>query len=89
MKEYAEKALSLNPGIAQGYKLYGLLEMGGGSLIEAYNYMKDACNADPNDTGIIMHSACLIGMYIGKPSYAEPLFKKLLNIIKVSFGVYF
>ncbi len=84
VKNYAEKALSLKPDIAQGYKLYGLLEMGRGSLIEGYKYMKDACNADPNDPSILMHTAGLIGMYLGKPSFAEPLLKKLLNIDPLS-----
>jgi non-specific serine/threonine protein kinase len=80
---YAEKALSLDPNLAQGYKLYGFLEMGRGSLVEGYKYMKKAYNTDPNDPGIIMHTAGFC-MYFGKPSLSEPLFKKLLDIDPLS-----
>ena len=83
VKEYAEKALSLEPDIAQGYKLYSLLEMGRGSLIEGYKYMIKAYNADSNDSGIIMHTAGFC-MYLGKPSLAEPFYKKLLDIDPLS-----
>jgi TolB-like protein len=83
VKEYAEKALSLEPDIAQGYKLYSLLEMGRGSLIEGYKYMIKAYGADPNDPGIIMHAAGYC-MYLGKPSLAEPFYKKLLDIDPLS-----
>jgi non-specific serine/threonine protein kinase len=83
VKEFAEKALSIEPDIAQGYKLYGLLEMGSGSLVEGYKYMKKAYDADPNDPGIIMHTAGFT-MYLGKPSLSVPLYKKLIDIDPLS-----
>jgi tetratricopeptide (TPR) repeat protein len=83
VEEYAEKALTLEPDLAQGYKLHGLLEMGRGSLIEGYKYMKNAYNSDPNDPGIVMHTAGFC-MYLGKPSPAELLYKKLLDIDPLS-----
>jgi TolB-like protein/tetratricopeptide (TPR) repeat protein len=84
VEEYAKKALSLEPDIAQGYKLYSLLEMGRGSLTEGYRYMKNACNADPNDPSILMHTAGFIGMYLGHPLHAEPLYRKVLDIDPLS-----
>ncbi len=83
VEELAKKALSIEPDIAQGYKLYGLLEMGRGSLVEGFKYMKKAYDSDPNDSGIIMHTAGFY-MYLGKPSFAEPLYKKLLEIDPLS-----
>jgi TolB-like protein len=83
VKEFAEKAISIEPDIAQGYKLYGLLEMGSGSLVEGYKYMKKAYDADPNDPGIIMHTAGFL-MYLGKPSLSAPLYKKLTDIDPLS-----
>jgi TolB-like protein/tetratricopeptide (TPR) repeat protein len=83
VKEFAEKALSIEPDIAQGYKLYGLLEMGSGSLVEGYKYMKKAYDADPNDPSIIMHTAGF-SMYLGKPSLSAPLYKKLIDIDPLS-----
>jgi TolB-like protein len=83
VEEYAKKALALEPDIAQGYKLYSLLEMGRGSLIQGYKYIKGALKADPNDPGIIMHTAGFM-IYLGNPSFAEPLYKKLLDIDPLS-----
>jgi TolB-like protein len=77
---YANKALSLEPGIAQGYKLYGYLEQGRGSLIASYNHIKNAYKADPFDPGILMYFALSPNVYLGKPSLTKLLDNKLLNI---------
>jgi tetratricopeptide (TPR) repeat protein len=84
VEDCAKKALLLEPGIAEGYKLYGFLERGSGSLLEAFKYMSDAYNIDPDDPSILMYKAAFTGIYIGKPLLAEPLYKKLLEIDPLS-----
>jgi TolB-like protein len=77
---YANKALSLEPGIAQGYKLFGYLEQGRGSLIKSYDHIKNAYKADPFDPGILMYFALSPNVYLGKPSLTNLLDNKLLSI---------
>jgi TolB-like protein len=84
VEEYAKKALLLEPEIAQGLKLYGLLELGGGSLIESYNYIKKAFDTDPNDPGILAHITAFTGAYLGKSSYSDLQHNKLLSIDPLS-----
>jgi TolB-like protein len=84
VEEYAKKALSLDPELAQGYKLLSLLERGRGSLIKAYRLMKKALDADPNDATILLYTAYFAGSYMGRPDISEPLNKRLLEIDPLS-----
>jgi tetratricopeptide (TPR) repeat protein len=79
-EEVARRALSLNPNLAQGKKLLGLLERHRGSLIEACRHMKGAYDADPNDPGILLYTASCLGWYAGQPTLAEPIMRRLLEI---------
>ncbi len=82
--KYAKKALSLEPKIAQGHKLYGLLERGNGILTEGYKHMKKAYITDPNDPTILMYTALFTGIYCGRHSLAEPIYKRLIEIDPLS-----
>jgi TolB-like protein len=88
VEDYAKKALSIEPDIAQGYKLYGMLERGRGSLIESYKYLKKAYNLDPNDPGIITFFAILQGLYLGIPNNLDSLHKRLFDIDPLSSANY-
>jgi TolB-like protein len=80
----AQKALALEPKIAQGHKLFGLLERGRGSLTEGYKHMKRAYTTDPNDPTILMYTSLFTGIYCGRHSLAEPLYNRLIEIDPLS-----
>jgi TolB-like protein len=80
VEELARRSLSLDPDLAQGKKLLGLLERGRGSLIEACQHMKDAYDAAPNDPGILLYTAAFLGIYAGQRALAEPIMSRLLAI---------
>lgn len=82
--KFAQKALALEPKIAQGHKLYGLLERGRGSLTEGYKHMKRAYITDPNDPTILMYTSLFTGIYCGRHSLAEPLYNRLIEIDPLS-----
>ena len=82
--QFAQKALALEPKIAQGHKLYGLLERGRGSLTEGYKHMKRAYDTDPNDPTILMYTSLFTGIYCGRHSLAEPLYNRLIEIDPLS-----
>jgi non-specific serine/threonine protein kinase len=84
VEDYAKKTLSMEPDFAPGYKLYGILERGRGNLVEAFKYMKNAYNLDPNDPAILAYFVFLQGWYLGKYSLIEPLHTKLFEIDPLS-----
>lgn len=80
VEELARRSLSLDPDLAQGKKLLGLLERGRGSLIKACQHMKGAYDADPNDPSILLYTASFLEMYAGQHALAEPIMSRLLAI---------
>ena len=88
VEDYAKKALSMEPGFALGYKLYGILERGRGNLVEAFKHLKNAYNLDPNDSGILGYFVFLQGWYLGKYSQIDSLHRKLFEIDPLSSANY-
>ena len=79
-EEFARRSLSINPRLAQGRKLLGLLERARGSLIESCRQLKAAYDTDPNDPGIVVNTAAALEAYAGRPVVAAPIWKHLLEI---------
>ena len=75
----ANKSLSINPDLAQGYLLLALLERARGNLMKGYTYIKKAYKNDPDDSIILFHTASFLGSYAGQPLLAKPLIEKLLK----------
>jgi TolB-like protein len=79
-KEYAMKAITLNPNSSMGYSLLGHYERVAGDSKEACKYMNKAVSIDPNNADILLQSVWMNALYVGKPDIAKPLAKRLLEI---------
>jgi non-specific serine/threonine protein kinase len=80
VEDLAKQVLLMEPDFAYGYKLYGMLERGRGSLLEAYKHMKRAHDLDPNDPWILSYFLILRGMYLGKYCDIDQLHRRLFEI---------
>lgn len=77
-EELARRALSVDPSSAQGRKLLGHVERYRGRVDRACAHFLDAYRFDPNDAGIMLHSAMALSE-IGFGDLAGRMYRKLLG----------
>ena len=79
-KEFAEKALTYQPGHKQSANLLGVLSREEGEFDEAEKYYRIALDADPSYRPAIRNLAVLLDLYRGRLEEALALYEQLQSL---------
>jgi len=79
-EEFANKVLKLKPNSSSSHYLLGAIERFRGSPLKAIKHFKQALAVDPDCVDALLWLSGSYAFHAGKPSAAEPLIKRLIEI---------
>jgi serine/threonine protein kinase/tetratricopeptide (TPR) repeat protein len=79
-EEYIDKVLAIQPNSSHSHHLLGMIERFRGSLLKAIRHFEKALAIDPNSTETLAFLSLAYSCEAGRPTSAEFLVKRLLEI---------